>query len=220
MLLPEWSVGHFYHSSFMTGFAETQPSSIKNFNVESYPIPLRESRKKRSFHAILCYWDTWKKWIFQETLKDNYSPKPYGTKHVTFFWDPYQQNGWVRTKGCLKRVSSSPPWHWPCWNAPFARWASRPGGSSGVQIWHIQPLSERLHPRKLIWIPKMMVWKRWTPFEIWPCLLSMFDFCGVPRERITYPTKREKDGVIFKPLGGGYVIVPWMVDLKIHSNFI
>ncbi len=25
----------------------------------------------------------------------------------------------------------------------------------------------------------MMVWKRWTPFRIWPFLVSMLDFWGV-----------------------------------------
>ena len=34
-----------------------------------------------------------------------------------------------------------------------------------------------IHPRKLTWIPKMMIWKRWL--LLWPSLVSMLNFWGV-----------------------------------------
>ena len=38
---------------------------------------------------------------------------------------------------------------------------------------------ESLQPRKLTWIPKMMVWKKVDSFEIRPFLVSMLDLWGV-----------------------------------------
>ena len=43
------------------------------------------------------------------------------------------------------------------------------------------PLKKNVHPRKLTWIPKMMVWKRWLLLNIaiGPYVVSMFNFWRV-----------------------------------------
>jgi len=51
----------------------------------------------------------------------------------------------------------------------------------------LTPSTISLHPRKLTWMPKMMVWKRWSPLNmaIFGIYESMLDFWGVdfPKHR-------------------------------------
>ena len=93
---------------------------------------------------------------------------------------------------------------WPFWSLKFttANWPIfrlEPGHSSKMRStskssqswpkeWEGTSWEYQVHPRKLTWIPKMMVWKWWTPLKychVW--YLCLLDFWGVSTPHQKYP---------------------------------
>ena len=76
----------------------------------------------------------------------------------------------------VKNVRTQPPSSWlPLSLRLFRLVSKKPRGDKSTIDCEKISLLKKLHPRKLTWIPKMMVWKRWF-LLMWPFLVSMLDF--------------------------------------------